>query len=125
MIKQHVHEDITTDQFTLLQFVEQHQSTTASEIAQYFGVGRSAITALVNRLVEKSLLERKRNEEDRRIIYLSLTDRGKLVVIETEKQINRFLQQKLAYFDESEVEKYLVAIEKLATLVEKDEQIHK
>lgn len=122
MIKQHVHEEITTDQFTLLQFIAQNPSVTATEIAQSFGVGRSAITALVNRLVQKNLLERKRNEKDRRIIYLSLTDRGKFVVMETEKQINQFLQDKLSHFDVEDTEKFLNLIEKLATLIENDKK---
>src|SRR5699024_8576449 len=81
MLKQHVHEDITTEQFTFLQFIHEEQTVTASEIAQVFGVGRSAITAVVNRLEQKELIVRKRNETDRRIVHISLTRKGKKVVL--------------------------------------------
>jgi len=118
MIKEHVHEDITTDQFSILQYIHQKETTTATQIAQSFGVGRSAITALVNRLVEKDFIKRKRNEEDRRIVYLSLTERGTYVVKETEKEINRFLIDKLAHFDMNDVEHFLVSLEKLSMLME-------
>lgn len=121
MIKQHVHEDITTDQFSILQFIYQKETTTASEIAQTFGVGRSAITALINRLVDKQFILRKRNEQDRRIVYLSLTERGEYVVKETEKEINRFLIDKLTHFDMDEVERFLVSLEKLSVLMENTE----
>jgi|SRR5690625_1376681 len=120
MIKNHVHEDITTDQFTILQFVLKREFVTATQIAQTFGVGRSAITALVNRLHEKKLIERKRNQKDRRIVYLSLTEKGEHVVTETEKKIHNFLIEKLAHFDQENIEMFLQSIEKLAHLMETD-----
>ncbi len=120
MIKQYVHEDVTTDQFLTLQYIYQHGSITASEIAQEFGVGRSAITAIVNRLVEKELLIRKRSKEDRRIIALMLSNRGKEVVEATEKAMYRFLQEKLKHFELDDIERLLNSIEKFALLMETD-----
>lgn len=121
MIKQNVHEDVTTDQFYILQYINQHGSITASEIAQAFTVGRSAITAIVNRLVEKDLLIRKRSETDRRIVSLMLSERGKEIVEATEKEIYRFLEDKLVHFKVEEIELFLESIEKLARLMESDQ----
>lgn len=121
MIKQHVHTDITTDQFIILQFIYQREKVTATEIAQHFGLAKSAITAYVNRLMQKNLLQRERNEEDRRIIYLSLTEHGTKVVTVTEKEIHQFIEEKLAHFDRKEVEKFLHALERLSDLMEMDE----
>lgn len=121
MIKQHVHTDITTDQFIILQFIYQREKVTATEIAQHFGLAKSAITAYVNRLMQKNLLQRERNEEDRRIIYLSLTEHGTKVVTVTEKEIHQFIEEKLAHFDRKEVEKFLHALERLSDLMEMDD----
>lgn len=123
MIKQHVHTDITTDQFTILQFIYQGEKVTATEIAQHLGLGKSAITAYVNRLTQKNLLQRDRNEQDRRIIYLSLTEHGTKVVRVTEKEIHQFIEEKLAHFDMKEVEKFLHALERLSDLMEMDERL--
>lgn len=122
MIKQHVHTDITTDQFTILQFIHQEEKVTATEIAQHFGLGKSAITAYVNRLMQKDLLQRERNDRDRRIIYLSLTEHGKKVVTITEKEIHYFIEEKLTHFDMKEVEKFLHALERLSDLMEAEER---
>ena len=121
MIKQHVHTDITTEQFTILQFIHQAKSTTTTQIAQSLGVGKSAITAVVNRLVNKELLERNRSETDRRIVAISLTDQGRAVVAETEAEIHRFIADKLGHFNPKEIEGFLIAIEKLAILMEESE----
>lgn len=120
MIKQHVHTDITADQFEILQFINQEKSTTTTQIAQIFGVGKSAITAFVNRLVDKGLLVRNRSEKDRRIVAISLTEQGRKIVAETEKEIHRFIAEKLEHFNLSDIEGFLTAIEKLAILMEND-----
>lgn len=121
MIKQNVHEDVTTDQYIILQFINQHESTTASEIAQAFYVGRSAITAIVNRLVEKELIVRKRSEKDRRIVSLMLSERGKKIVKATEEEIYRVLEDKLSHFNVEDIELFLHSIEKLAKLMESEQ----
>lgn len=122
MIKQYVHDDVTMDQFLILQYIYQHESITASEIAQAFGVGRSAITAIVNRLVEKDLLIRKRNENDRRIVSLMVSERGKKIVQATEKEIYEHIQDKLSHFNKEDIEFFLHSIEKLAELMESGQQ---
>lgn len=121
MIKQHVHEDITTDQFQILQFIKQHEQVTSTQIAQTMGVGKSAITALVNRLVQKEFIERERNEADRRVVYLSLTDKGQQVVAATEKELYQFIEDKLAHFDVDDIEGFLHALEKLSDLMTDEE----
>lgn len=120
MMKQHVHTDITTDQFTVLQFIFQHDKVTPSQMAQALGVGRSSITALVNRLVDRNMIKRERNKDDRRIVYLDLTDKGMHVVKETEEKIYRFLGDKLAHFPIEDIEGFLLSIEKLAILMDDD-----
>lgn len=117
MIKQHVHEDITTDQFQILQFIKQHEQVTSTQIAQTMGVGKSAITALVNRLVQKEFIERKRNEADRRVVYLRLTDNGNNVVTATEKELYQFIEDKLSHFPVEDIEGFLHALEKLSDLM--------
>lgn len=120
MMKQHVHPQITTDQFTVLQYIFYKERVNSSQLAEEMGVGRSAITALVNRLVEKNMLTRERYKEDRRIVYLSLTAEGKETVIKTEEAIQLYLQDKLNHFPIEDIERFLTSIEKLATLMEDD-----
>lgn len=117
-IKEHVHDDITTDQFSVLQHIHRQQTSTSTEIANTFGVGKSAITALVNRLFEKKLIVRKRDQKDRRVVYLSLTEKGIELVKQTEDEVYRFISEKLSHFSESDVEAFLNALEKLANLME-------
>lgn len=123
MMKKHVYTDITTDQFTVLQYISRKEKVTSSQIAEAMGVGRSSITALVNRLVEREMVKRERNKQDRRIVYLKLTDEGEYAVKETEAAIHRYLKKKLAHFPMEDIEGFLLSIEKLATLMDDDKGV--
>lgn len=120
MMEVHVHADITTDQFTTLQLIHKHEKLTSTEIANLVGVGKSAITAIVNRLVQKDLIQRNRYEKDRRIVYLSLTNQGVKIVNKTEQAIHQYITHKLAHFSIDEIEGFLLALEKLAKLMKED-----
>ena len=62
--------------FTLLQ-VERNGEIIMSQIADYINISMSTATGIVERLVRQGLIERNRNNTDRRIVTIRLTDKGK------------------------------------------------
>jgi len=62
-----------------LLILEQHGEIIMSQIADYINIPLSTATGLVNRLVKNGYIERERNESDRRIVAIQLTDKGKVV----------------------------------------------
>lgn len=53
-----------------------HHETSVKKISEYLGVTKSAVTQLLDPLVEKRLVSRKNDPQDRRIVRLSLTPKG-------------------------------------------------
>ncbi|HEY4600047.1 MAG TPA: MarR family transcriptional regulator [Cerasibacillus sp.] len=118
IMKEKVHEDITTDQFSTLQYVLQNQPCTSTEIANAFGIGKSAVTNQVNRLYKKGLIHRIRDESDRRNIYLKVTDEGKELVNFTETEIVRAFTPLLSQFEDDEIKGFIQSLERLARLMD-------
>lgn len=118
ILKEKIHSDITTDQFSTLQFIQKNNKCTSTEIATSFGVGKSAVTAQINRLFDKGLIERVRDEKDRRIVYLYVTEKGIELVNYTEKELYAAIGKYLAHFDEEEVKTFIYSLEELATIME-------
>ena|ERR1017187_1195803 len=58
------------------------QSVTMSELAKQLGVGESAATAVVDRLVRQALVVRSDDPSDRRVVRLALSEEGLSVVTE-------------------------------------------
>ncbi|MDY0407780.1 MarR family winged helix-turn-helix transcriptional regulator [Virgibacillus soli] len=118
IMKEKVHSDITTDQFATLQYIQQHDQCTSTEISHAFGVGKSAVTNQVNRLVNKGLVYRTRDESDRRNVYLHITEKGSELVQYTEKELYTVLEPLLGHFSNEEILTFIEALERLALLME-------
>ncbi len=64
----------THSQWLVLGIVKRHKSINIKELAKLLDITSSAATQIVNGLVNKGLLQRKRNPEDRRFLKIALTE---------------------------------------------------
>lgn len=83
---------ITAPQLICLYSVSREDGLTLSELARKVDLGISTVNGIVDRLEDKQLLTRRRSEEDRRRVILSITDKGKDVA----KSAPSLLQDRLA-----------------------------
>ncbi|WP_435921324.1 MarR family winged helix-turn-helix transcriptional regulator [Paenibacillus sp. DYY-L-2] len=116
-IREVLHDDMTMEQYQIIDYIIMHGRVTSTELAEAFVVGKSSITAIITRLADKGILERTRDEDDRRVVYLSVTERGMDIYTRTQAKIVETLSAYLGHFGEEEVEGFLGAFEKLAKLL--------
>ncbi|MEK0313529.1 MarR family winged helix-turn-helix transcriptional regulator [Cohnella sp. 56] len=109
--------DLTLDQFAIIEYVGSRDQCTSTELADAFCVGKSSITAIVSRLVDKELLVRVPDGKDRRVTYLRLTEEGERLVAELDGRIGDVLSTYVGAFDESEADQFIETYEKLARVV--------
>ncbi len=67
--------DITVGQFQILGYIR-HGKNTVGQLANARQISRSAVSQLVELLVEKGYICRQERSEDRRYVRLELTDKG-------------------------------------------------
>lgn len=63
-------------QMGMLFMLFHHREANAKQIAEFLGISKSAISQLLDPLVDKKLVSRQVNPKDRRIVRLSLTSEG-------------------------------------------------
>lgn len=114
--------DLTNDQHYTLRYMHRAGSCTSSELAEVFEVKKSAITAIINRMWEKGLIQRTRDENDRRVVYLTLTDKGKELYLKTEERITRLVESFITSFDQQEIEQFIKTYEKLNEILIKSKK---
>lgn len=73
--------------------VDRHGEVIMSQIADNLNVPLSTATGLVNRLVKNGYLLRERSEEDRRIVAIQLTERGKSLVHDLKSTLKSYLER--------------------------------
>ncbi len=69
--------ELTVPQLRALSFVGEHDDCTMGKLARTLGIGMSAATGLVDRLVQQNLVRRDTDPADRRHVCLRLTAAGR------------------------------------------------
>ncbi|MEH7123785.1 MarR family transcriptional regulator [Bacillus sp. JJ1503] len=113
LVKEQIGSDLTNDQHYTLRYIRNNESCTSSELAEQFYVQKSAITAIITRLWEKGLIQRTRDENDRRVVYLTLTDKGNELFNQTEERVHKLVESFITQFDQAEIIQFIKTYEKL------------
>jgi len=105
--------DITPAQFDALQLIIKNDSITISELSNRLYQAPSTITDLIDRMEKSLLVERIRDQKDRRIVRVTALEKGhkilENVLIERCKFIDRSLID-VSSNDKEEFKKYLTIL---------------
>lgn len=85
------------------------------EIAKHLGVVQSAITALIDRLEDRDIVERVRSKEDRRVWLVTLTKQGQKIYANEEKVYRAVANEMLAPLDEAEQDLLISLMDRIGT----------
>jgi len=68
---------LTMGQLEVLELLKEQEPMKPSELLPYLETTPAAITTLLDRMEKAGLVERRRDEHDRRIVWIHMTDVGK------------------------------------------------
>ncbi|WMT39233.1 MarR family winged helix-turn-helix transcriptional regulator [Paenibacillus sp. D2_2] len=117
-INEVIQDNATLDQYQIIDYIATHDEVTSTMLAEASSVGKSSITAITTRLVDRGVLQRIGDVNDRRVIYLSLTEHGRTVYSNTQRMIMDMISTYLIHFTKEEIDGFIKPFEKLARLVE-------
>lgn len=81
--------DVTTTQYTVLLAASGREGLSQQDIINLTGIDRSTVSQVVQLLIRKGLLKRRRARHDGRAYAVSLTDSGRRVIDTAEPIIKR------------------------------------
>ena len=90
-----------------------YKERTMSEVAQDLRITVGTLTTAINKLIKKGYVERKRIEEDRRVVLVHLTKRGKLAYRLHEKFHNDMISDTINGVSEKEEKVLISSLERL------------
>lgn len=112
-IKQGAFSDLSITEIHTVEAVGLYGSKTMSEISAELEITMGTLTTAVDKLIRKGYLERNRSDSDRRIVNVSLTQRGKLAYRIHEKFHMDMVKAVMSDFTPEEEEILLNALRKL------------
>lgn len=77
-LKQGVLSDLSITELHTIEAIGMYDQRTMSEVAQDLKITVGTLTTAINKLIKKGYVERMRIEEDRRVVMVKATKKGKL-----------------------------------------------
>lgn len=117
MIADLVGKDLTHEQYFVVRYLKHHGPCPPSELAEQCGVNRSAITAMIDRLDNKGYVRRTKQGDDRRMVYLEITEAGERICEFGEEKIRQLVESYLQELGEEDLESFVRIYERIASII--------
>ncbi|MCR1934919.1 MarR family transcriptional regulator [Clostridium tepidum] len=108
-----IFKDISVTEIHTIEAIGMYKPRTMSQVAMDLGITVGTLTTAVNNLVKKEYVERKRSEEDRRIVQIKLTKKGKLAYRIHEKFHSDMIRVTIEGLTEEEEKILIKSLDKL------------
>lgn len=96
---------LSSNEISILIMLSNNQSiTTSVQLYVLLGVSKGLVSRSVEHLISSGYLLSKRDEDDRRIVHLYLSEEGQQIVCRINKEVTKINEKLLADISEEEIE---------------------
>jgi DNA-binding MarR family transcriptional regulator len=96
--------DISSQQMGILLALTRGAAATPFELSKLLGIDTGLMTRTLDKLEAKGLLKRSRSDDDRRVVNLTLTEKGEEVAAQIPEIAPQVLNERLKKFTKAEFE---------------------
>ncbi|WP_333861519.1 MarR family winged helix-turn-helix transcriptional regulator [Clostridium sp.] len=111
--------NITGTQGMLVGIVHRHGQMKISDLSEKMGLSNSTVSGIVDRLEKQDLIERIRSNKDRRVVYITVTDKFKRSFQDNFCEIERNFEDIIEGVPSCEINKILEGLNLLEKLINK------
>jgi len=105
--------DISVTEIHTIEAIGMYGSKSMSEVANILDITVGTLTTAIGHLVRKEYVTRRKSEEDRRMVYVSLTKKGKLAYRVHEKFHKDMVKATIEDLEEEEEKILIKSLDKL------------
>ena len=109
--------DLTGPQLTVVKMLEQIGDLSLSELSERIRAQNSTVTGIIDRMERENLVTRERSKEDRRVVYIRLTAKGRRLAEEIPIEPMEIFRSALESLTASEVRELVKILGKVAKRV--------
>jgi DNA-binding MarR family transcriptional regulator len=108
-----VFKDLSVTEIHTIEAIGMYIPRTMTEVSVELNITLGTLTTAIGHLVRKGYVDRKRSEQDRRIVFIKLTKRGKLAYRIHGKFHSDMIKQAIGGLNEQQEEILVKSLEKL------------
>lgn len=106
-------EDISITEMHTIEGIGMYKERTMTEVAQDLRITVGTLTTAISKLIKKGYVERKRTDEDRRVVLIRLTKKGKLAYRLHEKFHSDMVKQTIEGLNDEEERILISSLDKI------------
>ncbi len=110
--------DLTHSQLRALLVLDRADEVTAGELAKSADLNPASVTAMLDQLESKRIVQRRRVDRDRRVCMVSLTDEGRGIVDEKRARWHALWEQRLGHLSEKELAAVLQVMQTMTQMLD-------
>jgi DNA-binding MarR family transcriptional regulator len=112
------HGELSDAQYGLLFSLREHETMSSSELAFAADLSPATATEMLDGLVESGLVRRERSDRDRRVVLISLTDHGRMLIEERRARYEPRWRAALDQFSEDELRTAAAVLDRMRDMFE-------
>ncbi|AKV03641.1 Transcriptional regulator, MarR family [Labilithrix luteola] len=117
--------DLTGPQLTVVKMLEQIGDMSLSELSDKIRAQNSTVTGIIDRMEREDLVKRERSKEDRRVVFIRLTAKGRELAREIPVEPMEIFRSALESLSAQEMRDLMRIMTKLARRVKQQIVRHK
>lgn len=114
--------NLTGPQGMLMGTLAHHGEMKVSELSEKLGLSNSTVSGILDRLEAQGLIERTRSKEDRRVVYVKVTDQFRKHSKDHFEHINKIIEQMMSKATPEELDIILAGMDTLEKVMNRQEQ---
>ena len=107
--------DITNNDMHIIEAIGLSGENTMSSVAKKLKITAGSLTTAVNALVRKAYVKRERSEEDRRVVYIALTEKGEKAFYHHEQFHRQMTNAVIEKLDDEEIDALVKMLKDIST----------
>jgi DNA-binding MarR family transcriptional regulator len=108
---------ISHQKFGLLNLINSNDCSTMSYLSKKIMISKPNLTVMADKLIEENLIERTYDPNDRRVIILKITERGKTVIEKHKIKIKEVLLKKFDLLNDDEVKRLNELVNEMESII--------
>lgn len=108
---------LTGPQLIILQEVSNHQEITVTELSRLISLSQATVTDIVNRLVKRGFVEKKKHDTDKRCVIISPLEKCHLILEQAPPSIQDTFKKRFESLEDWEQLMILSAMERVVKLM--------
>lgn len=113
--------DLTKTQILILFALSGGRSLNMSQLSSYLASSKEQATRAVSPLVKDGYVERFRSDENRKMVYVKLTDKGASLILQEKTLVKDYLSKRFEALSKDDQELFHQSLSNILTILKKME----